>query len=856
MKNYQRFKLENGMTVILKEDHSAPVVALEVWVKVGSGDEADEKAGICHVVEHMLFKGTDKRGVGEIAYEIESSGGEINAFTSFDQTVYHVAIASRFFDLGLDVLSDAVRNPSFAPIELEKEKEVILEEIKRGEDQPMVKLTQALFSTSYQSHTYRRPIIGFEGTVGGLTRDDMLDSYRRWYTGSNITFVVVGDVDNITTPTKIERAFKDFGSNKSAVQNRVQELPQDTIRSSVMIDDVMEGYMSAAFHTPGINHRDSPALDLLSFILGHGESSRLFRMVKDDKSLVYTIYSYNFMPKEPGLLVTNCMLEKGKAKDALASILEETYRLRYEKISQDELEKAKLNVESEFLYGKETVQGQARQLGYFEVVAENIDFEKEYINRIYRVKSQDIMRVARKYLTSKNLTALFLLPREGGSGIDQKAINDVASGEESRLRSWHSKPRTKRVEEIEKVTLPNGMTLLIKEERSSPLVAMRAVFLGGLRFEKKRLNGVNNFVAEMLTKGTETLTALEIAQTIESTAGSIHGFSGRNSFGLYSDILSRFFDRELKLLADIIINPVFDAVELEKKRVDILAALKQQEDNLASYTFNIFAKTLYERHPYGMNILGTRESVLTMTQNDLKDYYRMYATPKNLVLSIVGDVKIDHAVEKMEELFQDFATRDFKIPRIPNELPLESIRNVEVYKDKKQAHLILGFLGTTIYSPDRYALEVLNTVLSGQGGRLFVELRDKLSLAYAVTSFFHEGIDLGYMGVYIGTSPEKLDMAIDGIKKELKRLRDRETDSEELERAKRYLIGGFEIGLQTNSAKAVTMAFGERYGLGYSYFMEYPKMISDVAADDVLRVARKYIDLERYSLAVIRPPKD
>ncbi|MEW6615684.1 MAG: pitrilysin family protein [Thermodesulfobacteriota bacterium] len=855
MKDYQRLKLENGMTLILKENRSAPVVALQMWVKAGSGDETDREAGICHIIEHMLFKGTEKRGVGEIAYEIESSGGEINAYTSFDETVYHIVIASRFFDLGLDVLSDAVRHPSFNPTELEKEKEVIMEEIKRCEDQPMVKLTQALFSTSYNLHTYRRPIIGFEDTVKSFTRGNLLDFYKRWYTPSNITLIVVGDIENTAVSPKIELAFKDFTSNQGTSQGRVQELPQKTIRSSVMIDNVMEGYMSAAFHIPGINHKDTPALDILSFILGNGDSSRLYKEVKDRKGLVYNIYSYSFMPKEPGLLVITSVMESEKSRDALAAILEETYRLKSEKINDNELEKAKLNIESEFLYGKETVQGQARQLGHFDVVAENINFEKEYINLIYKVKNHDIMRAAKRYLKNENLTAVFLLPHGNGDDINEDLIKDIASKKESKSRCRYPKPCKKGVEQIEKITMENGMTLLIKEDHSTPIVAMRAVFLGGLRFEKKRLNGVNNFIAEMLTKGTRDRNALEIAQLIESTAGSIHGFSGRNSFGLTSEILSRFFDTGLRLFSDIIINPTFDQAELEKERTDILAALKQQEDNLASYTFNIFAKTLYNYHPYGMNILGTKESILNMTRNDLIDYYRTYASPKNLVLSIVGDVRADDTIKKVKQFFQDFAATNFKIPKILKEAPPECIKNVEEYKDKKQAHIVLGFLGTTIYSPDRYALEVLNTVLSGQGGRLFMELRDKLSLAYAVASFFQDGIDPGFIGVYIGTSPEKLDTAIDGIKKELKKVREKKIDSAELERARRYLLGSFEIGLQTNSAKSATMAFGERYGLGYSYFMEYPERIAEVTNDDVLRVARKYLDLDRYSLAVVSPPR-
>lgn len=858
MKDYQRFKLENGMTVILQENHSAPVVALQVWVKAGSADETDKKAGICHLVEHMVFKGTDKRKVGEIAYEIESSGGEINAYTSHNQTVYLVTVASRFFELGLDVLSDIVTRPSFDPGELENEKEVILEEIKREEDNPMAKLTQVLFSTCYELHPYRRPIIGFEDTVRCLSRDDLLDFYRMKYTPSNITLVVVGDVDTGIARAKVERAFKGFSSEDETNHERAKkplEPRQEAIKSNVMIREVMEGYMSMAFHIPGIDHRDSCALDILSFILGNGESSRLFRKVKDHKSLVHSIGSSVFVPTERGLLAVAGMMDKENSKDALAAILEEIYRLKHEKVSEDELEKAKLNIESEFIYGKETIGGQARQLGSFEVVVGNVGFEKDYIKRISRVKSQDIMRVAKKHLNNKNLTVVFMLSHKSGDAIDEDTIKEIASREEKRLRCQYSRSHKKGGEEPKKIVLENGMTLLIKEDHSAPLVTMKAAFLGGLRFEEKKSNGVNNFMASMLTKGAKGLNALEVARTIESMAGCIQGFSGRDSFGLYCEILSRFFDRGLELFVDTIIDPTFDSVELEKRRADILAALRQQEDNLASYAFDIFTDTLYDCHPYGMNMLGTRESILNMAQDDLRNYYRLYATPTNMVLSIVGDVSVDHVEEKVRELFEDFTASDFNIPEVPVELTPETIKNVEIYRGKKQAHLILGFLGTTIYSPDRYPLDVLNAVLSGQGGRLFMELRDKLGLAYSVAAFFRQGIDPGFIGVYIGTSPEKLEMATEGIKNELQRVREGKVHPDELERAKRYLMGNFEIGLQTNSAKAATMALSEIYGLGFSHFTEYPKRISGVTSDHVLDVARKYIDLDRHSLAVIRPPK-
>src|SRR6478609_36225 len=202
-----RYQLDNGLTVVLQENHAAKVVAFQAWVAVGSADEPADLAGIAHVFEHMLFKGTARRGVGQIAQEVEAAGGEINAWTSFDQTVYHLVMASRFFDTGLDILADALQNSSFDPQELERELKVVLEEVKQGEDNPARVATQTLFGTSYLKHPYRLPVIGYTKTVKSFTRERLLDFFHRWYVANNVTLVVVGDFDPQKAKKKIAEAF-------------------------------------------------------------------------------------------------------------------------------------------------------------------------------------------------------------------------------------------------------------------------------------------------------------------------------------------------------------------------------------------------------------------------------------------------------------------------------------------------------------------------------------------------------------------------------------------------------------------------------------------------------------------------
>jgi len=848
-----KLQLENGLTVLLEENHSAPVVAVNVWVKVGSACEEEEEYGLAHVHEHMVFKGTEKRGVGEIARIIEGDGGDINAFTSFDETVYYVVIASRFLDTALDVLSDAMGNATFDPGELRKELQVVLEEIRRGEDSPQRNLSERLFSEAYTVHPYKRPVIGTKESVSGFTRDRVINFYKKWYSPNNMVLVVVGDFDTRRVVPKIKEL---FGALKPGVLPSCvipEEPPQKEMRAVVFDKEIQEGYFSLAFHIPSARHEDTPVLDVISNILGGGESSRFYRRVKEEKGLVNNIYSYSFTPKHPGLFAIGGTLDPEKAQNALSEIIKETYRLRYEPVSFEELSRAKINIESDSIYTKETMQGQAQKLGYFEVEAGDYKYENEYLQRVSHVTQEEIIRVARRYFKNSNLTSVFLLPT-GQVAIKEGDIREIASASAYTVEKELSSLSFESSEDVKRFVLDNGVTVLIKENHSVPLFVARAAFLGGVRFEDEKNNGVSNFVSEMFTRGTKTRSAEDIAREIESIAGEVSGFSGRNSFGVTVESLSRNFDKAMDIFADVILNPSFSQEEIERARRDILSSINRQGDNPLKTTVNLFLSTLYQKHPYRFDVLGTKETVSKIGRDDLVAFYNKYVRPENIVIAIVGNVGEKEALATIEGYFGNMEKGRFSPPQVKLESPPDKIRTEVVeQKDKAQTHIILGFQSPTLKDSDQYPFEVLNAILSGQGGRLFMELRDKRSLAYTITSFFTPGIEPGFFGVYIGCAPEKQNEAIQGIKEQLALVLGRGVTDEELKRAQNYLVGNFEIGLQQNSSQAAKIAFDELYGVGWDEYKRYPERIYSVTRDDVLRVARKYIDLNRYTLALVRP---
>jgi len=847
---FRQFSMDNGLKVILEENNTSPVVALQIWVKVGSADENDEEAGICHFIEHMLFKGTDKRKVREAAREIESLGGTINAYTSYDQTVYHITIASRYAETGLDILSDAIQHSTFDPLEFEREREVILEEIRRGEDDPSKRLFRQTMTALYQQHPYRRPIIGYQNNIRSIQRNQMVTFFKKWYVPNRMVFIAVGDFNTDEMEGKVRNAFKEFKPSPGSPPHRIPEPNQKETRTILSHGNFKETYLQIAFPIPSARDEDTPALDALSQVLGGGEPSRLVQKVKLEMGLVHSIYASSYTPKDPGAFIIGGTLPAGNVGRALEAILEEVNRLRTEGVTPEELHRVKVNIESDLIYNRQTVQGQAGKIGYYEVTAGDVQFEKEYMRRIALLQNEDIQKVLKKYFKPPQLTISLLAPNEKTDFF--KNLSLKSSAEKLRL----DEVLVEKKSSLFKTVLDNGIRLIVKENPSIPIVTIQVSFLGGVRFEEEFQNGINSFLAVMVTKGTRNQSSLEIAKKVERMAGSLNGFSGYNSFGFTFTFLSQHFEEAFNLLIEVIREPSFDKEEMEKRRRLILASIQQQEDDLGRLVFKLFRKTLYEKHPYRMDTLGTPDSIRRLTQKDLKEYYQRMVIPENMILTMVGDVDRKQVLVAVKKGFGDLKRESLRIPSISQELPILKKRRTEIAKMKEQAHFVLGFLGVSFHHPDSYALTVLNAALSGQGGRLFRELRDKESLAYALDFMAHPNLDPGFIGVYMGTHPNKLETAIEAVLRELEKVKVEGVTEEEMDRAKKYLIGNFEIGLQTNGAQANQMSLDELYGFGFDHYQKYPQEIQKVTKEDVNRVAKQYFNIESYAIAIIRPPLD
>ncbi|HIJ89339.1 MAG: insulinase family protein [Desulfobulbaceae bacterium] len=839
--------LDNGLTVLVKETPGTKVATVQIWVKAGSIYEAKNEAGITHLIEHMIFKGTPTRAPGEVAGGIEAMGGQINAYTSYEYTVYHATLSSRNWGDALEVLTDAVLHSNFDAGELEREKKVVLEEISMRKDRANIALFQELMAQAYTVHPYRLPISGTAESVSAISREDILRYMKKHYHPNNFTVVVVGDV----RVQQVVDTVNDLMGGLPKSENKPPTIPKEPAQAATRLfaltEDVNQTQLALAFPGPSFKGQDAAIVDVMTTILASGETSRLYTRLRNEKGLVYRIDGSAFTPRDPGLLEFTATLDAEKASTVLEEMLTEIFRMKHSKVSDEELDRAKRNLESDFIFNLERAEGQARVLGSFEFLTGD-PREDKYLARVRAVSKEDIQRVAAFYLKGEHLTVGSIAPLGTTLTLNQaqQLAQIIAKAEATaKLGQPASQVDDAYLTGVHRFQLKNGIRLLVRENHDVPTVSIRAVLPGGLRSETQITNGAFAFISELLPKGTEKLSAEKLAKKVANMAGSLGGFNGKNTFGVKGDFLSRFTNEGLALVRDVIITPAFAPTEAEKIRPELLSQLKNQEDSLPSLGFKEFNKRLFMGHPYGLNTLGNETVINNVSVADLKRLYEEHARPEALVLAVAGDVDAETVRATVEKLFGAWRTAPVKKSQVeesalPPDVPVGP-EIISIPRDKQQVHIIIGFVGTTLNSEDRYGLEVLDTALSGQSGRLFTELRDKESLAYSLSSFSLLGLDTGSFGIYIGTSPDKKDQAIKAVWQQLYRVMEEPLSEEELTKAKNVLISNYELGLQTRGNQAMEMALNETYGLGQDFGNRYVHALEQVDALTVQAMARKYI---------------
>lgn len=825
-------RLENGLEIILREDRSAPVVSAQAWCRAGSIDEGQWLgAGLSHVLEHMLFKGTTTRGAGRIDQEVQAAGGYMNAYTSFDRTVYWINVPNTGAHTAIDILCDIFRNASLPADELVKELDVIRREMDMGNDDPGRRSSRRLFESAFSRSPYRFPVIGLPDLFNRVTRDHLTAYYNEKYAPNNCFFVVVGDFRPTEVLEQIRSAFATSPARPVPATVLLNE-PRQTSPREVLDEAPVElGHFHVAWHTPDLRHPDTAALDVLATLLGSGRSSRLYQAVRERAALVHSVSSWIYSPGLSGLFGISGVCDGPKFSAARDEILAEVERMKTESVTGAELAKAVKQFTAGTLATRKTMEGQAQDLGGNWMAAHDLQFSERYLASVRRLTPDDLRRVANEYLTESNRTSYALLPH----GSAPKPEVTVAGGSDHPVHRFE---------------LPNGLRLLVKEEHRLPFVEFRLGFGGGLLAETQTTNGLTSLATRLLLKGTRNRSAVALANEIESLGGSLEPYGGNHSFGVSAEVLSGDFAQGLDLLTDVVLNPVWPAESIEREREVQLASIRGQRDQLLQCAFKGLRRALFGDNGYGLDSLGTEANLRRFQASDIESFYRRLAVPNNAVLAIFGDIHADAVRTEVEQAFRNW--RPGSVFGHQSTQPAAQAPRCEESRDKEQAVIALGFPGTTFDAADRPALELIQEACSDMGSRLFMRIRDELGLAYYVGASNFLGRTPGYFAFYCGTAPDEVDRVEQELRAQAEAIRSTGLTQEELDRAKAKLIGQKKIARQDLGHLALAAALDELYGLGYDHGDRDDERYAAVSLQDVLSAANRYFQPGAAAVSIIR----
>lgn len=830
--------LENGLTVLVTEKPNSPVVSVYGLVKAGSATEGEFLgSGLSHYLEHMLFKETESRGVGQIAAQIQAVGGTVNAATSMDYTIYTVDVPYDQFDMGLNILADMLMHSTLNAQEMEKERTVIHSEMKLYEDNPDRRLSRMTFENVYLLHPYRHPVIGYKSLFDQVSHDDLMKYYKQFYAPNNIIISVAGNVDGDLTIEKIKNAFAGFERSISITRNLPQEPVQITERHYEEFYSTDATRFAMAFGGVSLLDRDLFALDVLGVILGDGRSSRLYNDVYKNKNLVHSISSWNYTPVDRGFFVINALLELKNTQAAINAVWKNIDKIKNKGVEKSELEKAKRQVLSEHIMDKQKASAIAYSQALDEAFTGDYDFSRKYVDAIRRVTNDDIIRVANQYLQKDNLTVVVLKPKSAQTDPQEPATETMAEND------------------IEKFTLKNGLTVLLRQDKSLALVSIRLSLNGGTRFEAPSLNGISEMTSSLLIKGTKKHSAQEIADISENKGMHLSTLSGRNSIGLSVEALSEDLNTALGLVKEILTEPVFAQNEMDKLKEIIKVSIKERDNEIFDYSEFQLMQRLFKEHYFRLDGIGSVETVEQITRRDIQNFYKQLAVANHMVLAVFGDFEKDELKKTLEKMFGDMPSGEL-LDSTHSAEPLSATVEENLYMDREQALVLYGFHGTTIDQTDKYGLEVLTSIIgSSFSGRLFNNIREQLGAAYTMGAYSIPGFGSGMTVIYVLTKGEEALKVKDLVRKEIEKIQNSLVDDKELQETKTYLKGTNKARLETNKSLALTVSLDELYGLGYQDYQNYDKYIDALTKEDLQRLAKQYLDLNKAVIIVTRPEK-
>ncbi|HET9233067.1 MAG TPA: pitrilysin family protein, partial [Candidatus Eisenbacteria bacterium] len=794
-------------------------------------------------------------------------GGETNAGTGYESTNYYIVLPSRNLETALDIHADVLQYSVFDEFELEKERQVLIQENAMYRDRPngFGFTWEELLAEAFTVHRYQRPIGGPDENLLRVGREDILRYKEHYYLPNNLVYVVVGDVEAEEVFRLLEAKLGKWQPRALVPDRSMPEPPQTRLRYREKTGAVEKSYVKVGFHIPSELEPDTDALLVLSHILATGRSSRLYREVREKQALILSSQVMETTGREPGYMVVEFTAEPEKRDDALVAVMTEILKFQREPVEAEEIDRTLRSVRNDTLYTLETMEGQAQMLGHYALLGD-YRLAGNYLDRLARVSPQAIQSAARRYLRLEQATVFAYGPEKQAplAGTADALFARLGETTAARLTGAIAEAPavTRRTDvplgsgrarsAVESVTLPQGTRVLLQADGRLPLTAMAAYLPLGSGIEIPSEAGITRLMQATMLKGAAGRDATSIAEVLDRLGARVRPLSDRDTAGWSLGVARDDFQEAFRILRDVLTQPDFPAEAVARERERTVAEIASLSDETVQYTITQLFEMLFPAHAYGRPSLGTEGAVARISPEDLAAWHRRHYDPSRMVVSVVGDFERDLVLRELESLAAGLPRSAEQREVLPVTHPTEPVRT-ERAQEVAQAIVVIGYPGLPVLSPERYALDVWQTILSGMGNRLFTRLRDEMHLCYFTGAFVASFRRAGAVGAYVGTAPDQVESATDALLEEMERTVHELPDEEEMERAKNTIAGNHLIDLQTRMSWASSYAHDEVLGLGYEEVLRYLDRIRAVTGEDVREAAARVIDAKRLAMAVLKP---
>ncbi|MDD5727054.1 MAG: pitrilysin family protein [Victivallales bacterium] len=819
----QSFLLDNGLRIYVNSKHDAPTVSLHCFVATGSVHEAGRLGcGLSHFLEHMLFQGCSGYPGQAAADTVNRLGGQMNAYTSYDHTVYYLSLPSEHIETGIDILAKMLSTPEFPENKFFSEKEVILRERDMGRDRPEHMLAEKLWKTVFLKHPVRHPIIGYHEKIAEVSREIMFEYYQQRYSPERTFFIISGDVES-------QAVFDMLANRLSAWRHgNIYEapLPLEPLQIGTRFNNCFFSdplsRMAIAVRIPPVTHPDIPALDMIAAILGQGQSSRLVKTLQFNKELAVNIGAFTYAPNFSGVSAISATAVPEKLPALETALLSELGKLRRHGVKADELERERNQKTADYIRILRSNSGIAGLIGDAVLAYGDPAMADHYFELLKFLTPARTVETAGKYFSEEQLCIVRQLPLQNHRPRCRKS----------------RKPAEK---SAEKTLLSSGAALVNITDRNFPLIDICLMTLGGNIFENAGNAGISRLMARLLTTGTADYNEEKFNTVLNDNAIDLAVNSGSNSLYVKLNCMRSKFDTAVELLTSMFAEPAFKSRQFAREQHNLLQLLKSRSQNPDSAALDKVYELLYRDHPHALPRDGTVETVADLRINDIKDFYRRIFIPRKTVIGIAGDISADAAYSAAERI--NAALKWNEHPPVPMppapEFPAADLY-AQIELPREQVKVIYAVPTCSYNSPDRLAFDILQQALNGLSSKLFKHVRENNGLAYSTGAMFSCGLYPGFIAFYAGTNAHAVPQVIELLTAERRRLAEKGLNRDEFAAAKARILFNCSSLMSNNEVLLLTSALEEFYGSGRDQPWRMPDIIRNLSLKQVNAIYRKY----------------